>query len=257
MKNIKYFLTGVIIIIILFSTSCSPATLKSNEKILHLFVYNLQGSPYGPTEGIVDIKYTFCIDLPDNVECEPYYVLWDWGDGTASDWGGPYPAGGTACEIHSWSLPGNYEIKVLIRDQCQNQFWSDPLFIYIYNNSPPSKPNITGPINGTAGVTYEWTFLSIDPDGDNITYYVDWGDVCGGAKYYGPYPSGEEVTLKHTYASKRLYIIISMAIDEHGIESEMAYFDFSTPKNKTIKNLFFPQMFERFQIILGLLKNLL
>lgn len=81
MKNIKYFLIGAIIIITLFSTSGSPTLLKSNEKLLNIFLYNSQGSPYGPTEGIVDIKYTFCIDLPDNVECEPYYVLWDFGDG--------------------------------------------------------------------------------------------------------------------------------------------------------------------------------
>ncbi len=257
MKNIKYILIGAIIIIILFSTSCSPALLKSNEKLPIIFIYKSQGSPYGPTEGIVDIKYTFCIDLPDNVECEPYYVLWDWGDGTASDWRGPYSAGETSCKDHSWSSPGTYEIKVLIRDGCQNEYWSDPLIIYIYENSPPSKPNITGPSKGTAGVTYEWTFLSIDPEGDNITYYVDWGDKCGGAEYHGPYPSGEEVTLKHAYASKRVYIIISMAIDEHGTESELVYFKFNTPKNKILKNLFFPQVFERFQIIQLILRNIL
>lgn len=257
MKNIKYFLIGAIIIITLFSTSGSPTLLKSNEKLLNIFLYNSQGSPYGPTEGIVDIKYTFCIDLPDNVECEPYYVLWDFGDGTASDWIGPYQAGETACETHSWSLPGTYEVKVKIKDGCQNESWSNPLVIYIFENSPPSKPNITGPINGTVGVLYEWTFLSIDPDGDNITYYVDWGDKCGGAEYHGPYPSGEEVILKHRYLSKRVFIINSMAIDEHGIESEMTYFEITIPKNKTLKNLFYPQVFERFQIILGMLRYLL
>ena len=133
----------------------------------------------------------------------------------------------------------------------------DPLIIHITNNSAPSKPVITGPTNGTVGVKYEWSYFSIDPDGDNITYYIDWGDVCGGGKYFGPYPSGTELVLSHIYSNKATLLILSVAIDEHGAESEPTYFEVTIPKNIIVKNSFFLQLLERLLIVLPMLKNLL
>jgi len=87
--------------------------------------------PYGPSKGLPGINYTFCIDLPDDAECEPYIVMWDWGDGTYSEWMGPYKAGETACATHSWDEPGDYDIRVKIRDGCGNEYWSLPFTITI------------------------------------------------------------------------------------------------------------------------------
>jgi len=38
-------------------------------------------------------------------------------------------------------------------------------------NNPPDAPEIAGPINGKVGVSYCFTFTTVDPDGDDVSYY--------------------------------------------------------------------------------------
>ena len=117
------------------------------------------------------------------------------------------------------------------------------------NNTRPDAPEISGPHSGKVGVQYTWVFMSIDPDEDNITYYVDWGDQCGGAKYYGPYPSGQEVELSHTYTFQNTFTINCMAIDEFGAESNTTYFDVTVPRVRL--NFFMPKILEFFSKFYG------
>ena len=194
--------------------------------------------PYGPTEGIVNYVYTFCIDLPDNQEYEPYYVIWDWGDGIFSDWLGPYDAEETVCDEHSWNLTGNYEIRVGIKDFFQNITWTDPLIINISENYGPSIPIISGPLVGKPGRKYQWTFYSTDPEGDNISYYVDWGDYCGDSDWYGPFLSGEEIMINKTYNYMGTFTIGSFAADEHFKESDWASYKIKMSRHKTLYSPF-------------------
>ncbi|MFX0202258.1 MAG: FG-GAP repeat domain-containing protein, partial [Candidatus Hodarchaeota archaeon] len=41
---------------------------------------------------------------------------------------------------------------------------------------PPNPPIIDGPPSGKAGNPYTYTFTSTDPDGDDVSYYIKWGD---------------------------------------------------------------------------------
>ncbi|MHA2431569.1 MAG: hypothetical protein ACXACC_11155, partial [Promethearchaeota archaeon] len=43
------------------------------------------------------------------------------------------------------------------------------------DNNPPSTPTISGPTSGKPGIEYDFTFISIDPDNDNIFIKVSWG----------------------------------------------------------------------------------
>jgi hypothetical protein len=43
---------------------------------------------------------------------------------------------------------------------------------YGIDNEPPALPVIDGPTTGTYGNTYNWTFVSTDPNGDDIYYYI-------------------------------------------------------------------------------------
>ena len=128
-----------------------------------------------------------------------------------------------------------------------------------YVNQPPTPPIITGPRKGKTGVEYNWTFISTDPEGDNITYYIDWGDECGVAEWHGPYLSGEEIVVSHTYFFNYDFLILSLAADEYGKESNMSQYEVTIPKNKIIHNSFimslleyFPNMFLILRFILGL-----
>ena len=72
-----------------------------------------------------------------------------------------------------------------------------PVSGYIFENQPPNPPEMTdGPRYGDPRVLLEFTFLTVDPDGDDIYFLISWGD--GNAIFWdGPYASGEEVTFGH------------------------------------------------------------
>ena len=44
------------------------------------------------------------------------YYMWDWGDGTFSNWLGLYDSGEICETSHSWEEEGNYIIRVKARD---------------------------------------------------------------------------------------------------------------------------------------------
>lgn len=224
--------------------------------IFFIIDYNPSGSPSGPTEGVVDVEYTFCIKLPDDPECEPYYVMWDWGDGTMGEWLGPYGAGEIVCETYSWSYPGYYEIRVKIKDGCGNEYWSDPLTIHIIANSPPNPPAIEGPTSGKAGEEYDYTFVSTDPEGTVIWYYIDWGDESNNG-WVGLFISGQEITLSHTWNEKGIYTIKAKAKDVHDAESDWAELTVSMPRNKMLSNSFFQRFLQQFPNAFPILRYLL
>jgi len=93
----------------------------------------LTDPPDWPTEGVVGEEYTFCIEIPDGPDAEPFYVIWDWGDGNPSEWLGPYAPGEIACASHSWNEPGVYDIRVKLKNEYGHESnWSDPWSIQIY-----------------------------------------------------------------------------------------------------------------------------
>jgi len=104
-------------------------------------------------------------------------------------------------------------------------------WIYNVSNFPPNKPNIDGSAHGRAGEEYEFTFSAEDLEGDNVYYYIEWGDGDI-EEWIGPYNSGEEVTLKHTWNKKRIYTITAKAKDVFGAEGPEATLEVTMPKNK-------------------------
>lgn len=89
------------------------------------------------------------------------------------------------------------------------------------DNHPPDTPKITGPKYTRPG-PHIWAFKAIDPDGDNISYEIDWGDGIT-EKWIGPYASGEEVTRTHSYSVKMTASIRARANDTHGAIGEWGY----------------------------------
>ena len=57
-----------------------------------------------------------------------------------------------------------------------------------------NPPEINGPIIGEAGVEYNFTFLTNDPEEDEILLFIDKGDG-NNTGWFGPFESGEEVNL--------------------------------------------------------------
>jgi len=82
--------------------------------------------PSGQTSGEAGVTYLYTTITTD-LDGDQVYYKWDWGDGTASNWLGPYASGAEASASHSWSK-GSYSIKVKAKDVHDAESgWSDPL----------------------------------------------------------------------------------------------------------------------------------
>jgi len=125
----------------------------------------------------------------------------------------------------------------------------------IMDNRPPNAPEITGPTFTRPG-PHEWRFKAIDPDGDNISYEIDWGDGII-EKWIGPFTSGEEVTLSHSYSMKMTARIAARANDTHGAIGDWGYLNVVISKSKQTIYLTFLQLLERFPHAFPLLRFLL
>jgi pyrrolidone-carboxylate peptidase len=99
-------------------------------------------------------------------------------------------------------------------------------------NSPPELPNISGPTNGKFGENYEYTISAIDPEGDNVYYWIEWFDDCPGVFWDGPYKSGEEIKVSNSWDQQGTYTISVRAKDSNGAISDTATLTVTMPKNK-------------------------
>ena len=124
-------------------------------------------------------------------------------------------------------------------------------------NLPPNAPTITGETEGKAGREYEYTFNAIDPNGDDVEYFIDWGDNT--STWTGYNLSGTDVKVKHTWSEKGNYTIKAKAVDMYGAESEWGTLEVTMPKNKPFNFNFnlLGWLFERFPRMFPILRHLL
>ena len=112
-------------------------------------------------------------------------------------------------------------------------------------NYPPDKPDIDGPTNGAGGTSYTYTFNSVDPDGDDVYYYIKWGN--GHIEIWdGPHTSGEDFEIAHTYANQGTFTIEAKAKDSNGAESGWSTLQVTMPRNRALTNPLFLRLLERF-----------
>jgi len=86
--------------------------------------------PSGPTNGLVNVEYTYSGSTTDPNGDNIYY-LFDWGDGTDSGWLGPYPSGCVIEANHTWLFGGTYDVKLKAKDDTIDGPFSDPLAVII------------------------------------------------------------------------------------------------------------------------------
>jgi hypothetical protein len=182
----------------------------------------------GPDSGVIDETYTFTA-VSTEPDGESIYYYFEWGDGTNSDWIGPYNSGQTGVSQHSWAAEGDYTVRAKAKDinNVVSQ-WSEPLIVTILTDRPPNTPSIAGPPQGKPGVSYLYTFSTTDLDGDMVYYYIDWGDNQT-SEWVGPYQSGATATVTHQWSEKGTYIIQVKAKDIFDVESDWASLEVTMP----------------------------
>jgi hypothetical protein len=194
--------------------------------------------PSGPTSGNIDSMYSFTTSTTDQDD-DKIKFGWDWnGNGNIDEWSSYYNSSDICTMLHSWSSAGVYEIKVRAQDEHGlNSDWSLSLNITITDNAP-LKPEITGPTSGKAGNSYTYFVSTIDPDDDQIYYWINWDDGTN-TGWLGPYNSGLSVSSSHIWSSEGTYSIKVKSKDSNGLESQWSDpLSISMPKLKqyNIKN---------------------
>ena len=85
-----------------------------------------------------------------------------------------------------------------------------------YPPLPPERP--LGSLFGYINESYYYTTTTVDPNGDKVYYWFDWGDDTNSG-WLGPYPSGGTVSAAKTWTTPGNYNIRVRAKDIHGKES--------------------------------------
>ena len=98
------------------------------------------------------------------------------------------------------------------------------------SNRAPCAPIIVEDSSGDDKLECQCTFYSTDPDGDDLFYWIDWGDsnveliqpLDDDEKvvpWDGPYDSGYQLSLNHKYSQRGKYEITIISKDIYDLES--------------------------------------
>jgi hypothetical protein len=212
--------------------------------------------PAGATIAEVGLEYSYITSSIDP-DGDSLYYQWDWGDGSVSDWLGPFVSGMDVSASHIWANGGDFLIKVRAKDIYLEGGWSESLHIYMdYSPQKPQRPS--GTINGEVGNEYTYTTTTTDPDSAEVYYMWSWGDgnVSG---WYGPFSPDVVSSASHVWSEKGTYEIKVKAKDNYGFES-----DWSEPLSTKMPFSchypglhFFEKLFERFPHAFPILRHLL
>jgi rhodanese-related sulfurtransferase len=121
-------------------------------------------------------------------------------------------------------------------------------------NTPPDLPSISGDSTGKPETSYDYTFNSVDQDGDDVFICVDWNDTTG-ELCYGPFSSDQDVILNHTWAEEGTYIIKAKARDIYGDESNWSTLEVQMPKQISYPRIFMNNIYDKVQNLILYLKS--
>jgi hypothetical protein len=154
-----------------------------------------------------------------------------------------------------------YESHVIEVDSSGTIIWEKAGLFYPIDaeriNYPPATPTICGQTSGKTGKVYEYTFFTVDPDGDEVSYYIEWGD--GDTTSWTEFkPSSNPVySESHSWDTQGTYIIQAKAKDIDGKESDMGTLEVNIPRTRALNHQLFHWLFERFPLVERLLSYLL
>jgi len=240
-------------------------TWKSGAKLeIDYSVDNNEGSSYPGRLRIyvLELESTYYNDYSGN----PYYHgFLDF----AVDKNINIPASGSISDTITWDasaagFPGvsedNLQVILAVFDDDGHQSYSDPPsgnpFTAYYSdeciaavpgggstNKPPERPEIGGPKTGVLDTSYDFTFTSTDPDGDDIRFYIMWDD--GKNEWTDYIASGDTVTVSHNWKKTGTYQINAKTEDTQGASSSFSSHDVIIPKSKQA-NYFLQLLLQRF-----------
>lgn len=110
------------------------ATLSELSIFVPQLPPNTPQRPTGRLTGITRREYLYeTITIDPNAD--DVYYKWSWGDGTTSEWLGPFPSNTIHTVTYSWDEKGTYEIRVKAKDILNAESdWSEPFAVTMPRN---------------------------------------------------------------------------------------------------------------------------
>lgn len=140
-----------------------------------------------------------------------------------------------------WIENGEIDIEVIITNN--EEFF----------NSPPEEPTISGPTSGEFGEEYTYEISAVDPDDNDLYYYIDWGN--GTIETKGPYSSGNTLKVKHIWIERGKYTIKVRSRDTYDEKSDWVSLEVSMPNNNIISHML--KLFNNYPNLLSLISKYL
>jgi len=160
----------------------------------------------------VDVGEEITFDGSDSTDAENEIVsyLWNFDDGETSN---------KKIASHSYLEPGIYEVTLTVTDASCN-IDTDTTYVWVEKNAnPPDIPVINGQDNVKPKKEYTYTVSSSDPEDDEIFYLINTGGYEQ-KDWIGPFESGEEITIKKSWAYIGKHQIKVKVKDKYGLESD-------------------------------------
>ena len=129
-----------------------------------VYVAEHAGGPYfGFVNGLVYFDGSGSNDTDGNIT----KWFWEFGDDT-NDTG--------EVVSHKYLSIGAYNLTLTVTDNRNATGVNKTIVTIVQPNRPPSKPTIQGPSTGAKLISYGYSFLSTDEDGDLLKYSVNFAN---------------------------------------------------------------------------------
>ncbi len=155
------------------------------------------------TTGIVGVSVDF--DGSESYDSDGSITTYSWafGDGET---------GSGVTTSHTFDSEGVYSVTLTVTDNIGAvDSTTFDVTVAAKPNTPPDAPIISGTKMGTKDESYDYTFLSIDDDGDDLQYIIEWSDESTSTTDF--YPNATEATEPHSFGMAGVYVISAYAYD--------------------------------------------
>jgi hypothetical protein len=137
----------------------------------------------------------------------------------------------------------------------QYAFGAETLNVTFGSVAPTTS--ITGPTVGKPNKVYTFDVSAVDPQGDDVYLYVNWGDGTN-TDWLGPQSSGTKIQVTHSFSQEKNYTIKAKAKDIIGHEGKEQPLLIRIPFSYNIPFLlFWEKLLERFPYIFSIFQQLL
>jgi hypothetical protein len=167
---------------------------ENEESVYDLDYY--AGHPWVEDEGAGHALLLVGYHDDENTDTNDYWIM-------LNSWGKTKdrPAGLVRIDMHM-----NYSLKY----SSQYAFGAETLNVTFGSDAPTTS--ITGPTSGRVNKEYTFDVSAVDPQGDDVYLYVNWGDGTN-TDWLGPYASEEAVQISHSFSERIIYTIKAKAKD--------------------------------------------